>query len=243
MKRPTILLLHGWIRAASANIYYANTITAFEKKGYMVVAPDMPGFGVSKMPTRPLTLGDYADFIHEYMGTNHLHPDMLVGHSFGGRVIIEYLSRFPFHGKAVVMTGTPGYPPVRKAKMVASLIIAKVGNAVFSLPLLSKFSGTIRGWFYYVVGARDFYRASGAMRQTFKNIVTDQLDGKMKKMHIPTLLLWGSADEIVPVSVAGNMQKAIPGSTLSVIPSFGHGVIIDAADRFVEEVQKFIQTI
>ena len=243
MKRPTILLLHGWIRAASAKTYYGVTIAAFEKQGYTVVAPDMPGFGASKTPRHALTLGDYAEFIHEYMEKNHLHPEMLVGHSFGGRVIIEYLSRFPFQGRAVVLTGTPGYTPVRKVKMVASLMIAKIGNAVFSLPFLSTFADKIRGWFYYLVGARDFYRASGVMRQTFKNIVTDPLEEKMKTMHIPTLLLWGSEDEIVPVPVAANMKKTIPASSLLMIPSYGHKVIIDAADRFVEEVMKFIKII
>ena len=243
MKPQTILLLHGWIRAASAETYYAKTITAFEKKRYRVVAPDMPGFGSSKTPIHSLTLGDYAEFIHEYIEKNHLHPDVLIGHSFGGRVIIEYLSRFPFQGRAVVMTGTPGYPSVRKLKMVLSRIIAKAGNAIFSVPLLSTFRDAIRARFYYLVGARDYYRASGAMRQTFKNIVQESLDKKMKSIRIPTLLLWGGEDVIVPVRVARKMNQAISPSTFVSISAYGHRMIVDAADHFVEEVTKFIKTI
>ena len=243
MKPRTILLLHGWIRAASAETYYAKTITAFEKKGYRVVAPDMPGFGASKNPDRPLTLYDYALFVHEYLLKHRIQPDILIGHSFGGRVIIEYLTNFSFEGKCVVMTGTPGYPPVRKLKMVLSLVIAKAGNAIFSVPLLSKFRDAIRARFYYLVGARDYYRASGAMRQTFKNIVQESLDKKMKRIHIPTLLLWGSEDVIVPVHIAHKMNQAISPSTVVTISAYGHRVIVDAAEYFVEEVTKFIKTI
>lgn len=243
MKSQTILLLSGWVRTNVIKEYYKNTIQVFEKNGYTVFAPDMPGFGASKNPNRPLRLYDYALFIHEYIKTHRIHPDILIGHSFGGRVIIEYLSNFSFEGTCIVMTGTPGYPSANKMKMTVSFILAKIGNGIFSLPLLSKYAEKIRAWFYFLVGARDFYRASGVMRQTFKNIVQEPLEQKMKTIRVPTLLVWGSDDVIVPLRIAKKMKQTIQTSTLVTIPSFGHGCIVEAPVDFVKETMRFIKTL
>ncbi len=241
MKRPTILLLSGWVRTNVIKEYYKKTIQEFEKKGYTVYAPDMPGFGAAKNPDHPLTLHDYAVFVSAYIKKQAIQPDILLGHSFGGRVIIEYLSLFPFNGKAVVLSGTPGYPSIKKSKMLLSLLIAKIGGTIVSLPLISKLKERIRGWYYYIVGARDFYRAEGVMRQTFKNIVQTPLEQQMKTIRIPTLLVWGADDVIVPLSVAKKMKQTISTATLISIPACGHGCIVETPEHFVKETMRFIQ--
>lgn len=243
MKRNVVLLLHGWIREKNAKDYYANTILEFEKRGYEVLIPDMPGFGKTTTPKHPLTLQDYAIFVYKYLHKLNVEPNIVIGHSFGGRVIIEYLSLFPCNVKTVVLSGTPGYPSIKKSKMLLSLLIAKIGGTIVSLPLISKLKERIRGWYYYIVGARDFYRAEGAMRQTFKNIVTESLDEKMKNMNVPTLLIWGENDVIVPVGVAKKMQQAIQNVELSIIPFEGHSVITSKPDRFVDEVIRFTKNL
>ena len=74
------------------------------------------------------------------------------------------------------------------------------------------------------MGARDYYRAEGKMRDTFKNIVREELVTSMKHVSVPTILIWGAQDIIVPVSIANHMKETIPGASLTVAPEFGHGL-------------------
>ncbi len=120
------------------------------------------------------------------------------------------------------------------------MVISKIGNFIFSIPGLTNIADKVRGWFYYIIGARDFYRAQGSMRQTFKNIVGEKLEENMKRIHIPTLLIWGEEDVIVPVRIAKKMKETILNSKLVVIPQGRHSVIIDDPEIFVKEVCSFL---
>lgn len=239
----TIILLHGWGKCKSAEAYYRETTKIFQEKGYTVYVPDMPGFGGAEIPTRPLRLHNYAEFLLSYIRKQNIQSPILIGHSFGGRVIIKFVSTYDIPVKAIILTGTPGFSPVKKVKLIASLVLAKIGGFVFSLPGISHYAEGIRGRFYYVVGARDFYRAEGPMRETFKNIIREELKEKMKHMHQPTLLIWGKEDVIVPVGVAQRMQRTIPGAKLKILPHGTHSVIIDNPKLFANEVLTFLQSI
>mgnify|MGYP001605071087 CR=1 FL=1 len=237
MKRPQILVLHGWSLSADR---YSPLIQELSHLGYSVYAPDLPGFGKAKAPIYPFTLGDYADFLHSYIKENNITTPILIGHSFGGRIIIKYVTSHGTDVKAIILCGTPGFTPIKKSKLIASLVLAKIGGFIFSLPGLSTFEEKIRGWFYYVIGARDFYRAQGSMRQTFKNIVSEKLEKNMKNIRIPTLLIWGEEDVIVPVKIAERMKETIPNAKLVILPHGKHSVIIDDPEAFVKEVCSFL---
>jgi pimeloyl-ACP methyl ester carboxylesterase len=239
----TILLLHGWIRGKNARTTYHKTIEEFEKEGFTVFTPDMPGFGEAPIPTHPLTLNDYSEFLRSFINTHNIKSPILIGHSFGGRVIIKYVSSQTTDVQAIVLSGTPGYSPVKKVKWAAFLIISKIGKILFMLPGLEKIADRIRGWFYYIAGARDFYRAQGPMRQTFKNIVGEGIEEGMKKIKVPTLLVWGEEDSIVPVRIAHRMKETISQSKLTIIPHVGHKVLIDESHMFVKEVLSFLQSL
>lgn len=239
----TIILLHGWGRAKNARTFYQETIDEFQKSGYRVFAPDMPGFGEAATPTRPLTLHDYAKFLQTFIKKNNIVSPILIGHSFGGRVVIKYVSSGDTDVRAIILCGTPGYRPVKQTKWLIFVGISKIGKLIFSLPGLSNLADRVRGWFYYLIGARDFYRAEGAMRQTFKNIVGEPLKKYMECIRIPTLLIWGEDDVIVPVKIGIQMKETIPQARFIIIPNAGHSVIIDEPHVFVQSVISFLQSL
>ena len=99
---------------------------------------------------------------------------------------------------------------------------------------------TVRRWYYYVVGAKEFFRAEGAMRETFKRIVREDLVTSMEAIDLPTLLLWGEYDIIVPLSIAERMHRLIIGSEFFVIPEANHGVPYKQPDEFASYVTRFL---
>lgn len=235
-----IVILHGWGLSASR---FAPLTSALTKNGYRVFSPDFPGFGQSKMPDRPYCLSDYCDFLHEYLHKRTVSRVVLMGHSFGGRVALKYCDMFKQDVAALILTGTPGVTPVPRKKLFLFIVLAKIGKLFFSFWPLTLVQEKIRLWYYYLVGAREFYRAEGTMRETFKRIVKEDLEPYMERVWAPTLLVWGALDQITPLWIAKKMHEKIKASKLVVIASRDHGVPFKDPDMFVSRIEGFLRSL
>ncbi|MBI5619585.1 alpha/beta hydrolase [Candidatus Gottesmanbacteria bacterium] len=235
--RPPIIILHGWGLSGKT---FEPLVSVLTKLGYRVTAPDMPGFGGAQTPDKPLALSDYVAFIHDYLKKNSIEQPVFIGHSFGGRVALKYQLLYPKSVAALILSGTPGFTPIPKKKLLLFIALAKVGKLLFSIPPLNFFQDAVRRWYYYFVGAKEFFRAEGAMRETFKRVVREDLVSAMETVDIPTLLLWGEYDIIVPVSIAERMHQVIAGSELIVIPEADHGVPFKQPEVFTSYAERFI---
>ncbi len=81
---PVILMLHGW----------KDSLNTFDKlvpllPGYRVIRLDMPGFGASDAPRNAWGVGEYVDFVKAFIEKLNISPEIIVGHSFGGRIAIK----------------------------------------------------------------------------------------------------------------------------------------------------------
>lgn len=240
MKKQAIIILHGW--GLSADKFDALK-EEFISRGFDARALDMPGFGKSESPKRPFTLKDYADFLHSYIGRNSLVKPILVGHSFGGRVALKYQSMYPGGVGALILTGTPGYTPVSRKKLFLFIAFAKIGRAFTSILPFGSLRSTIRQWYYYVVGAREFNRAEGTMKETFKNIVRENLVAYMRMVDVPCALVWGELDTVTPLWIAKRMREVIPHSSLIIIPAADHGVVYKQPKVFALSVENFLKSL
>ncbi len=239
MKYP-IVVLHGWGLSAKT---FEPLVAELRKQHFQVFAPNFPGFDSLHIPAKPLTLTDYAIFLDSYLRKNHIDKPILLGHSFGGRVALKYQYVYPKNITALILTGAPGFTPVSRKKLALFISIAKIGGSLFSLPLLYRLKDRVRLWYYYVVGARDFYRAEGVMRDTFKNIVKEPLVSCMENVRIPTLLVWGESDVLVPVSVATRMERVIHGAKLVVIRHGGHNIPFNNSKQFTKAVLPWLKSL
>lgn len=237
MKNIPILILHGWNLSAARFIPLQNELV---RRGYKVFVPDLPGFGNTKFPDRPLTLTDYADFVEKFLATHKLKKIILIGHSFGGRISIKIASKNPKYLYSLVLTGAPGIVPVPRSKVLFFIYISKVGKILLSLPLFSLFKDKARKLLYRAAHATDFYNTNGKMRETFKNIVKEKLEVYLPKIYTPTLLLWGKEDKIVPVEIAVKMNELMRKSTLVAISDARHGLPWTNPQEFADAVEKFL---
>lgn len=231
MNHP-VVILHGW--GLSQEKFHALQ-EQLAKRNITAYAPDLPGFGKSSVPDKPLFLADYADFLDSYLKKHHIAEPILLGHSFGGRVALKYQFMYPHNVAALILTGTPGYTPIPRVKRMVLITVAKIGKAFFNFPFL-------RNWYYYVAGAREYNRAQGAMKETFKNIVNENLVAYMNAVCVSTLLVWGDMDRITPLWIAHKMNAIIKNSKLVVIPG-DHGIAYKKPKEFVDAVYDFMRAI
>lgn len=238
--KPTLVILHGWGLSGSK---FEPLRSELKRLGYKSIAPDLPGFGSEPAPNFPWTLTEYAQFVDAYIRKKRIKNPVFIGHSFGGRVSLKYQELYPKNVRALILSGTPGFTPVPKKKLILFIVLAKIGGILFSIPPLSLFQDSVRRWYYYVVGARDFFRAEGVMRDIFKTIVREDLVPSMLAVSIPCFLIWGEYDIITPVSIAYRMKDVIPGAKLQVIPETDHGVSFKEPKIFADSVHRFLSSL
>lgn len=109
-----VLLLHGW----GANIKLFDNLMSLLAAKYQVFALDMPGFGESMEPPAPWCVDDYTDFVLKFIEEQGIKKATLLGHSFGGRVIIKMLSRgsLPFEPLRVILVDAAGHQTETQAQ-------------------------------------------------------------------------------------------------------------------------------
>lgn len=240
MKKLSVVILHGWNLSSEK---FNPLVKELEKNGYNVYCPDLPGFGRSKMPDHPLVLSDYADFLEKYRLQKKLDKFVLIGHSFGGRIGIKYSVYHSDKIYALILTGAPGIPPVSRGKIYFFLLAAKAGNLFFSIPPMNLFKGTARKMLYRIAHSTDFYNTDKNLRETFKNVVKENLTDSLPKIKVPVLLIWGKNDGIVPLDIANKMNNLIKNSKIEVIDNSKHAVPWTHSEEFTRKMNKFLMDI
>ena len=215
-----VVLLHGW----GSNIkLFANLIDLLSAK-YTVVAMDMPGFGESEEPKTPWCVDDYVQFVIDFLKDYDTKEVTLLGHSFGGRVIIKMHSResLPFKVKKVILVDSAGIMPPKSNKKSWSTRYYKMGKAVLSTKLVQKLAPDALENFRKKMGSADYAAASPMMRQVMVKVVNEDLEPYLPNIKCPTLLVWGVNDTATPISDGEKMEKLIPDAGLVRLENAGH---------------------
>lgn len=234
-----IVLLHGW----GSNIkLFANLIDLLSVK-YTVVAMDMPGFGESEEPPSAWCVEDYAKFVIDFMKDYNAEKIMLLGHSFGGRVIIKLNSRndLPFEITKVILVDSAGILPPKSNKKSFRTYYYKAGKAVLSTGIVKKLAPEALENFRKKMGSADYAAASSLMRQVLVKTVNEDLEPLLPNIKCPTLLVWGVNDTATPLSDGEKMEKLIPDAGLVKLENAGHYSFLEQQYTFNKVMCSFMK--
>jgi pimeloyl-ACP methyl ester carboxylesterase len=231
-----LLLLHGW----GMDLTTFDQLTTQLKKKFRVIRFDFPGFGQSPNPIDDWSVNDYAcltrDILKKLM-VGRLYA--VVGHSFGGRVIIKGVSEGLISPEKVALIGTAGVKPRQRIKKMSFKAIAKSGKFITSIPVVRKLQPSLRSYLYGVAGSSD-YLADVKMQRIFKNVIEEDLLPEVSNIIQPTLLLWGETDTETPLADSQLLLKALPHGRLVVIKDAGHFVYLEAYNKVIKELDNFL---
>ena len=234
-----IVLLHGW----GSNIkLFANLIDLLSKK-YKVVAMDMPGFGESAEPPSAWCVDDYVEFVIDFLKDYNTDKVMLLGHSFGGRVIIKMNSRenLPFKITKVILVDSAGILPPKSNKKSFRTYYYKAGKAILSTGLAQKIAPDALENFRKKMGSADYAAASPLMRQVLVKVVNEDLEPLLPNIKCPALLVWGVNDTATPLSDGEKMEKLIPDAGLVKLENAGHYSFLDQQFTFNRVMSSFMK--
>lgn len=233
-----VVLLHGW----GSNITLFNSMIQLLSQKYRVIAPDMPGFGLSDEPKEPWCVDDYVDFVTEFLIELGINKASFLGHSFGGRVIIKFFERkdFPIEIPKIILADSAGVKPKKTAKQKIKVRAYKLGKRVLSLAPVRKLFPDALANLQARSGSADYRAASPMMRQTMVRVVNEDLCHIFPRVTPPTLLIWGENDTATPVSDAEIMEKAMPDAGKVVLKGCGHYSFIDDSYTFNRVLASFM---
>lgn len=233
-----IVLLHGW----GSNITLFKDMVELLKTKYRVIAPDMPGFGLSDEPRTPWCVDDYVNFVCEFCQKLHVKSAVFLGHSFGGRVIIKMFERnnFSIEIPKVILVDSAGVKPKKTIRQKAKIITFKTGKKILSNPIVKSVFPDALNNLASKSGSADYRAASPIMRQTMVKVVNEDLTHLFPKVTPPTLLIWGENDTATPVSDADIMEKNMPDAGKVILKNCGHYSFIDDRYTFLRVLASFM---
>lgn len=204
-----------------------------------VIAPEHPGYGRSDTPPWLDNMSDLAYFYLDFLATLKLERVHLVGHSVGGWIAAEL---------AVRSTG----------RLKTLTLVSSAGLHLKNVPQIDAFLQNEEQ------GLRDFFHDPAiADRMLSQPVSPEQADIALKnrfttaklvwqprgydphlhkwlhRIDVPTLILWGASDRLLPPAYADEFRRLIPGSRATVIPACGHLPNIEKADEFVSAISGF----
>ena len=231
---PVMLFLHGW----QDNLHTFDALASSLSSSYRIIRLDLPGFGKSEMPNGAWSVDDYVQFVADFVQKLNVRPDVLVGHSFGGRIGIKGAGTQKLHARKLILIGPAGIAKKRTFRNSILRVAAKVGRLVTNVPPFLFWRHQLRKKLYRFLGSD--YFASGRLKETFLKIIAEDLRESAKQVTIPTLLIWGEHDTQTPLALGKELSGLIRGSTLKVVRDAGHFVHQEQPRRVVELIRAFL---
>jgi pimeloyl-ACP methyl ester carboxylesterase len=261
---PPVVFVHGLGSAGYLEWRFNLPVIA---RSHRVFAPDLPGFGRSEQPAGGYGIPLFAGVIEEYLRMHRLRP-VLVGASMGGRVAIEVALRQPERVRKLVLVNALGVARPTVQPFYPLMLVPRVGEAVLGVVREAMHRlqpGAIRHVARrylgvpgdvdrimsqsFLDGMREMHATEGyprAYASTVRSLVTreaydtDALLSRLARTGIPTMLVWGEGDRLLPLARARKSHGLLPGARLEVIAGAGHAPQAEQPDAVNEVLQDFI---
>jgi pimeloyl-ACP methyl ester carboxylesterase len=233
-----LVVIHGG--GGDARTWRNNIVELSEK--YTVYAPDLPGYGGSQPLDGKYYIPELSAFLGSFASNLGLERFYLMGHSMGGGIALDYALKSP--------------QKIKKLVLVSSLCLGReiaFWVRLFSIPAFLRSMGLLtisilKGikWMAERLNPAEFIMPLSPASVTIGGNITTLrqqsvvLENRLAEIAVPTLLVWGSRDPIVPVKHAYQAAKVIPDCHIKVFEKHGHNVHRDALEEFSNTLTGFL---
>jgi pimeloyl-ACP methyl ester carboxylesterase len=246
-----IVLIHG----TSASLHTWDGWVAALSPHRRVIRMDLPGFGLTGPATdADYSMARYTGFMRDFLDLLKLDEVVMGGNSLGGGIAWQTALAHPTRVRQLILVDATGYPlqpqsipigfrlaqiswlaPVTQKILPRQMIEASVRN-VYGQPDRVSTALVDR---YYELTLREGNRAS--LTQRFKHRSSDAaLAGQISQLSLPTLILWGSEDRLIPPEHSQSFQRDIAGSQLQIFEGLGHVPHEEDPEATVQAVKRFL---
>jgi len=246
-----IVLLHGTSSSLHTWDGWAAALTGRRR----VIRYDMPGFGL----TGPSPAGDYrieayVQLLADLLDRLGVQRCVVAGNSFGGYVAWAFALLYPQRAERLILVDAAGYPSastsvplafrIARMPLLKSLIGNLVPRAMVEASVRNVYGDPARVTPELVDRYHDLARRAGnpqALGERFRQARPGPLAARVAELSLPTLILWGGRDRLIPPASGARFNREIAGSRLVLFPELGHVPQEEDAARTVAEVEAFLR--
>jgi pimeloyl-ACP methyl ester carboxylesterase len=248
--KKTILFLHGWPGSHNLFEYQFNQLP---KLGFRCIGIDTRGFGSSDKPFTGYDYDTLTDDVRGVVDALKLHNFTLAGHSTGGAIAVRYMARHKGYGvsklalfaaAAPSLIKRPNFPYGLDIEAVEQIIegtyndrpqmLKNFGNMFF----FQYITNALSEWFFQI-GLQASGWATAAIAKTW---IKEVLFADLEAVHVPTLIIHGIHDKVVPFQLGEIQHQMINNSILVPFEFSGHASFYDERDKFNEILVEFIDS-
>jgi len=254
---PVVLLVHGM---AGSSATWTRVMPALAER-FTIVAPDLLGHGASAKPRGEYSLGAHANVLRDVLNALGHDRATFVGQSLGGGVVMQMAYQFPERCQRLVLVSSGGLG--REVSLLLRALTFPITEQVFPLvcnPGVRAAADRMVDWLRQLgiqvtPAAEEMWRSyvsladadrRWAFFRTLRAVVdlggqsVSAADRLYLAAQMPTLIVWGAQDPLIPVEHAVASHAAIPGSRLEIFEDVGHFPHCEAAARFAEVLVDFM---
>ena len=220
-----LYIIHGWTYTVEP---WKNTLAILRENGLRVKMLHVPG--LTESSNKVYTI-DYIKWADSEI------PDgaIALGHSNGGRILLNLCSRKPEKLKHLILLDAAGvYEPSAKKRFVEKM--AKIGKPLKKVPIIDKA-------FHKVTGSTDYSRAPENMKVTLANMLASDKNLDFSKVETPTFILWGKKDTTTPPRQATMMYEKLPHAELKFYASWTHAPYISDPEGLARAILTLVKRI
>ena len=221
---PVVILVHGLVLASRYMIPTAELLAS----KYRVYVPDFPGYGDSDKPDEVLELPQLADVLCQWMDAVGIKQAIMLGNSFGCQIIAEFAIRHSDRLFAAILQAPTIDPRARN-------LPEQLWRFALNAPYEKASQLPIQVQDYAAAGLPCVIR-------TMQMAFNDRIEAKLPYMHIPTLVVRGENDSVVPQNWTQEVVEMLPNGKLKIIPGGGHTLnyskpveLSRVCDQFIQE--------
>jgi len=218
-----LLILHGWGSCSDRWIKEAEIISATLRpgsgqEGFKVIVPDLPGFGASDKLSGPWRTNDYIKWFEEFIKQLGIENFYLLGYSFGGALAVKMAVKYPQRVEKLFLVSAA----IIREKTAKKDVAKKVSKVVKIFKFVPFYKFFRKAVYKFIIRKSDYVYTEGVMKETYLNVISDDVSFNLPFIKVPTVIIWGDKDQSTPVEDAYTAKKKIKNSKLVIIPGADH---------------------
>jgi haloalkane dehalogenase len=241
------VLVHGY---PESSYMWRHALPALADAGWRALAPDLPGYGDSE-PDPPGTWERHVDALERFVSELELGPVALVTHDWGVMIGLRWACDHPGSVSALVISDGGFFADRRWHDLANVMRTPGDGERLIRAYTREGFGEALRSFSSgmsddaldeYWKGFADDTRRLGHLElyRSGEFAKLEPYDGRVARLGVPALILWGAADRFAGVKMAHRFQEELPGSELSIVEDAGHFVWEDAPEQTTAELVEFL---
>jgi abhydrolase domain-containing protein 6 len=207
-----VILIHGLGNSAEV---WAGLMPLLSRE-FLVYAPDMPGFGKTPLAPEGMNVATHVLYLKRFLDALGYPRVTLVGNSLGGWIATRFAIEHPERVERLYLLNSAGLrrEPVRLPGGRTREAAKQVMDQIWGFPI------HVPAFILDAVVRNSQTPAYAGFLQHYDP--TEELDGRLDQVRVPTTILWGEQDRLLPLACAGDLHRGISGSELIYLPRIGH---------------------